>query len=73
LAKKNEPDKAMEDYNKVIELNPSYGVAYSSRGDIYLQMEDFDNALKDYNKALEIDPNNKLAKEGKAWVLSIPR
>ena len=33
--KKGKVDKAIENYDKTIELNPNYAVAYSNRGNVY--------------------------------------
>jgi lipoprotein NlpI len=44
------------DYNKAIELDPEYGSAYDSRGDIEKAKGDLDGALADYNKAIELNP-----------------
>ena len=47
--KKGDYDLALEDYNKVIELNPNYAEAYYSRGMAYGKKGDYDLALVDYN------------------------
>jgi protein O-mannosyl-transferase len=51
-------DRAIEDFNKEIVLNPSYGKTYYNRGVAYLKVGLFDNAIASFNKALEIDPTN---------------
>ena len=53
-------DKALSDYNKAIELDPSNSIRYLNRALFYKNyFKDFDNALADYTKALELDPNNE--------------
>ena len=48
-------EKAIEDYNKSIELNPTYAMAYNNRGNAYSDLKQHVTAIEDYNKALEID------------------
>lgn len=42
----------------IIAVNNSYGkdVFYSTRGDCYKQLEQFNNAIKDYTKAIQLNP-----------------
>lgn len=47
--------KAMDAYNKAIELDPKLAIAYSRRADCYVLLGDFKKALKDYDKAIELD------------------
>ena len=48
---------ALEDYNKVIELDPNYAEAFSARGDIKGFLQDHAGAIEDCNKAIELNPN----------------
>jgi tetratricopeptide (TPR) repeat protein len=50
-----ENDKAMENYNKVLAINPKYALTYNNRGNIYFERGQDDLALADYNKAIELD------------------
>lgn len=61
-------DKAMQDYNKVIEINPMYPLTYNNRGNIYFDQMKDDLALADYNKALELDPDNVKALTNRAII-----
>lgn len=49
-------DKAISDYNKAIEINPSFTETYSNRGNAYSDSGNFKKAVSDYNKAIELDP-----------------
>jgi len=48
---------AISDFNKAIELYPSFAEAYFKRGNVKNLMEDFEGAISDYSKAIELDPN----------------
>jgi len=47
--------KALSDFNKAIELDPSLAYAYLYRGFIYHDQGDYTKALADYGKAIELD------------------
>ena len=50
----NNFEKAHEEYNKVIDIDPEEAVAYYNRGLTYVELNNFDEAIKDYNKVLEL-------------------
>jgi tetratricopeptide (TPR) repeat protein len=50
-----ENDKALENYNKVLAINPKYALTYNNRGNIYFERGQDDLAFADYNKAIELD------------------
>jgi tetratricopeptide (TPR) repeat protein len=52
----NKFDKALEDYNKAITLNPKGYAAYNNRGKVYFETNENEKAITDYSKALEINP-----------------
>ena len=54
--KKNNFEKAIQMFDKAIELNPNNANAYKHRGDVYL-CTDLEKAIKDYTKAIELKPN----------------
>ncbi len=47
---------AIEDFNKVIALNPKYTLAYAYRGHAKINLEDYTGAMEDFNKAIELNP-----------------
>ena len=57
----NQPQKALADYNKAIEILPRYHLAYNNRGNVYFREKDNERAMKDYAKAIEILPDNDRA------------
>lgn len=58
LTKYNAKDYAgaMLDFNKAIELNPKYDIAYHNRALVKHGMKDFAGAILDHTKAIEINP-----------------
>jgi tetratricopeptide (TPR) repeat protein len=66
-------DEAIADYDKAIEIDPGYAMAYSNRGTARESKGDRHGAFADYNKAIEVDPRNAyaynirgLAREGRS-------
>jgi tetratricopeptide (TPR) repeat protein len=57
-----QPDKALADYSRAIELDPKLGRAWNDRGAAYEQLGRPDKALADYSRAIELDP-----KYARAW------
>lgn len=49
--------KAIKDFEKAIELNPTNAGIYFARGSSYISTKDFEKALADFNKAIELNPN----------------
>jgi tetratricopeptide (TPR) repeat protein len=64
LEVKKDPKKALENFTKAIEINPSYVEAYFARGYTYTKLKDKENAKADYNMCLRIEPNYNPAVEG---------
>lgn len=50
----NQSDKALDDFNTAIELNPEYSLAYLNRSFIYIERNDTERALHDYNRYIEL-------------------
>lgn len=57
-ARINEDEKAVQEFNAAVVLNPRYADAYKNLGFMYLKHNDPDTALKYYSKALEINTHN---------------
>jgi tetratricopeptide (TPR) repeat protein len=59
LRERNQPERALTDFNRAIELQPTTQPAYySQRALTYVRLRDFDRALLDYNKAIELNPRS---------------
>ena len=54
---KGELDKAIQNYDKAIELKPDFFGAYNNRGVAYGEKHDFDTAIKDFTTAIELKPD----------------
>lgn len=48
--------EAVQDFNKVLQLEPNNSVAYFNRGSTYDSLGMHDAAIADFSKALELDP-----------------
>ncbi len=55
-ARQGDMQKAVEEFQKAIEINPNYADAYHNLGNTYQQMGQQDAAIENYQKALEINP-----------------
>jgi tetratricopeptide (TPR) repeat protein len=56
--KKGQLDKAIENYDKAISLNPKDYLAYNNRGAILAKVGQFDEAIESYNKAILSNPGD---------------
>ena len=54
---KNDFEKAIEYFNKAIEINPNYKFAYINRATAYAKLKKYQNAINDYNKVIDLDPH----------------
>ena len=54
-------DKAVQDFNKAMELDPKFGRPYRNRAMVYFDKGDFDKSLADLQKAqglgYKVDPD----------------
>lgn len=48
---------AIESFNKAIELDPNYALAFNDRGVANYHLNNLQTAQEDYSKAIELDPN----------------
>jgi len=56
-ARHGDYQKAVEEFQKAIELKPNYGDAYHNLANVYHQIQKDDSALENYQKALSFNPN----------------
>jgi tetratricopeptide (TPR) repeat protein len=45
-------NKALDDYSRIIEMNPKYSLAYFNRANIRYEMESFTNSIDDYSNVI---------------------
>jgi tetratricopeptide (TPR) repeat protein len=71
LGQKGEFDKAIEDFDQALRLDPNFTQAYYNRGKVWGLKGEFDKDIADCDQALRLDPNFTLAyyNRGKAWGL----
>lgn len=59
-------EKAIEDYNNVLEIRPTHAVSHMNRGVCYDRLGDFGQALANYTKAIELNPKDALSYKNRA-------
>jgi tetratricopeptide (TPR) repeat protein len=65
----DDPERAIEDFNHVIELAPKWHEGYYGRGSAYAVLKRYDEALVDLNKAIELAPHHPYGYNNRAVVL----
>jgi len=54
-----QPEKALADYERALELKPNYAEAYYNRGNIFFtHLQDYDRALHNFNQAVRYNPSD---------------
>ncbi|ALI35600.1 TPR repeat-containing protein YrrB [Candidatus Nitrosocosmicus oleophilus] len=59
-ASRNNFEKALDIFDKVIRLDPTFDSAYGDKALVFDKMGILDESLKMYSKALEINPKNRI-------------
>ena len=57
-ARKGDADRALQDYNEAIRLDPTDASAFTNRGNVYDSKGQLDRALQDYAQAIRLDPSH---------------
>ena len=58
--------EALEQYKRVVELDPNMAKAYFNMGDIYKSHKQYSKAIESYKKGLRLDPDNTRVKKNLA-------
>lgn len=69
--RRQEYDRAIRDYTRAIELEPSLLSAYNNRGIVYTAIGDYDRAEDDYDRVLELDSESILGLNNRAVLYAI--
>ena len=64
-------DKAIEFYNKAIEIDKTCALAFNNRGYSYFNKKEYENALQDYDKAILLNPKLQIAKDNRTQLLEV--
>lgn len=59
------PRKALQDFTRYIEINPSDPKGYTARGDVHMFNHTYEAALKDYDRAIRVSPSYRDAYVGR--------
>ena len=65
---RGQPDVAVRDYDKAIDLKPGDAKAYNGRGSAYSALGRYDEALRDYDQAIKLKPDFADAYSGRGSV-----
>lgn len=74
LTRKDQPDRAIADYDVALRLDPSQADLFNSRGELWRKKGDRRNALADFGAALKLNPDHSAAKANyKSLALELER
>jgi tetratricopeptide (TPR) repeat protein len=68
---KGQYDRAIEDYDRAIELNPDDAAAFNDRGTSYRGMGQYARAIEDYDQAIRLKPNNAMALNNRCFAKAL--
>jgi tetratricopeptide (TPR) repeat protein len=63
-------DRAIQDYDQAVKLNPNYADAFNNRGDAYSDEGQSDRAIQDYDQAIKLNPNYSVAIKNRAIAIA---
>lgn len=66
-------DRALQNYDQAIALDPNYAIAYVNRAVVHAQQGNYDRAIRDLDQAIALDPNDGLAYVNRGECLPVSR
>ncbi len=66
----NKNEKALEYFNKAIEVDPTYMDSFYNRGIFYTRIKEYDKARDDFNTAITLEPTHSDAFYNRAFVFA---
>ncbi|MFQ5924663.1 MAG: tetratricopeptide repeat protein, partial [Dehalococcoidia bacterium] len=54
-------ERAIEDLDEAIRLDPRVAMSYGNRGFAYYNLGEFERAIEDYDEAIRLDPQDAVA------------
>ena len=54
--------RAIENFDRAIELDPTDALTYDNRGYTYYELGEYGLAIEDYDKAIELDPTSTVSR-----------
>jgi lipoprotein NlpI len=54
----NNFSESVEEFTKVIEIDPAFRLAYVSRGAAFMKVRKFEESIADFDQAIELDPDH---------------
>lgn len=64
-------NRALDDYNMAIELDPDYAEAYYRRGILYYTMVERENAIVDFERYIALDRGGQYVESAEKYIISI--
>jgi len=61
LVKKGQYDRAIDDFDQAIKIDPNNASAFSNRGAAYEIKDQYDHAIENYDQAIKLNPNLAIA------------
>jgi protein O-mannosyl-transferase len=65
-------ERAIDDYDTAVRLNPSYYKSYNNRGVIFMKMRRYEEALRDFDTVISLHPSDSNAQYNRSLILNRP-
>ena len=66
---RGEYDRAIQDYDQSVKIDPTYAKAFNNRGVAYKKKREYDRAIRDFDEAIKLDPSYASAFADRAQTL----